>query len=107
MYVQYVFKEQHYLHASSYPTFRSLIFQAPSPVQEQKAQQQRFLSACFAEIISTVSSYVIFSKFTLTSCTTFEGSVLIDLKIYESGNPWALAHSLTEIIRFCWFHKFN
>ena len=48
-----------------------------------------------------------FSEFRLTSCTIFEGSVLIDLKIYESGNPWALAHSLTEIIRFCWFHKFN
>ena len=43
----------------------------------------------------------------LTSCTICEGSVLIDLKIYESGNPCALAHSLTEIIRFCWFHMFN
>jgi hypothetical protein len=53
----YVVKEQRYLHASSSPIFRSLIFPALSPVQEQKAQQQRFLSACFAEIIRpTVSS---------------------------------------------------
>jgi hypothetical protein len=43
----------------------------------------------------------------LTSFTIFVGSVLVDLKIYESGNPWALAHSLTETMRFCWFHRFN
>lgn len=49
MYVQYVFKEQRYLHASSSPTFRSSIFQALSLVQEQKAQQQRFLSVYVAK----------------------------------------------------------
>lgn len=64
MYVQYMynFKAQHYLHASSSPIFQPLIYRVPSLVQEQKAQQQRFLSACFAEIISTVSSYVDFTK---------------------------------------------
>lgn len=66
MYVQYVFKEQRYLRASSSPIFRSLISQALFPVQEQKAQQQRFLSACVAEIISTVSIYVVLSEFTKT-----------------------------------------
>ena len=82
----YVFKEQRSLHASSSPIYLSSLSQALSPVQEQKAQQQRFLFACFAEIISTVSNFQN-SQRKLTSCTTFEGSVLIDLKIYESGKP--------------------
>lgn len=84
-----IFKEQHSLRVSSSPIFRSSLSRALSPVQEQKVQQQRFLFACFAEIISTVSSCVSFwnSQKKPTSCTIFEGSVLIDLKIYESGNP--------------------
>ena len=50
----YVFKEQHFFHASFSPIFRSSISQALSPVQEQKVQQQRFLSACVAENILNI-----------------------------------------------------
>jgi hypothetical protein len=50
----YVSKEQRSLHASSSPIFWPSLSQVLSLVQEQKARQQHFLFACFAEIISTL-----------------------------------------------------